>query len=414
MNQKANHFDVIVVGAGAAGLMVAGVAAERGKRVLLLEKNTKPGLKLSISGGGRCNITNAEKDVKKLLSNYGEAEQFLYSAFSAFGVEDTFKFFESKGLPLVVENRGRAFPETGKAADVVKILLNYATKNGVEIKLGKEVRRIIGGENKIEKIVASGGEYTADSYVIATGGMSHPETGSTGDGFDWLRELGHTIKNPTPTIVPLKVKDTWVRDLFGRVLTGSKITFYVNEKKKFTSTGDILLTHFGLSGPTILNSAGKVADLLHEGLVTAKIDLFPDLDIGDLDKKIQSYFEENKNKSLRNAMRTFLPAGTSEVLLELAKVDSEKKVHSITKEERRALVDTFKSLTVRISGLMGYDRAVVADGGVPLEEMDMRTMRSLRVKNLFIVGDLLHITRPSGGYSLQLCWTTGFVAGNNV
>ena len=409
------HFDVIVIGGGAAGLMAAGRAAERGRKVLLFEKNKKVGKKLSISGGGRCNITNAEEDLKVLLSNYGSSEQFLYSAFSEFGVKETFKFFESRKLPLKVEERKRAFPKSEKASDVVDALATYVAKGDIDVRLGTPVRQIILADGSIKSVVASGGEYTADSYIFASGGVSHPETGSTGDGFLWLRELGHTVKEPTPTIVPLKARDTWIRTLMGKTLTNARITFYQGDKKRFASSGDILLTHFGLSGPTILNSAGAVADLLHTGPVTARIDLFPKLDVGALDKMLVDCFEDNKNKLLRNVARELLPPGTTDGLLALVpNINPEKKVHSITREERRALIDTLKALPVHITGLMGYDKAVVADGGVPLTEMDMRTMRSLCSPNIFIVGDLLNIKRPSGGFSLQLCWTTGYIAGSHA
>jgi len=412
---KNQYYDVIVIGGGAAGLMSAGRAAERGKRVLLLEKNRKLGQKLAITGGGRCNITNAEDDVKELLSHYGDAEQFLYSAFAKFGMKDTFTFFESKGLPLKVEVRKRAFPKSEKASDVVKILVSYVKQGKVEVRLGTTVKKIVSTSGKIEKVITSTGEYSADSYILASGGVSHPETGSTGDGFSWLRALKHTVVDPTPTIVPLRANNTWIHLLSGKALPGVKIAFYLEDKKQFAVTGNILLTHFGLSGPTILNSAGKVVDLIHSGQVKATIDLFPTLDIGALDDKLVECFESNKNKLLRNAVREFLPAGTTDVLLSLVpSFDPEKKVHDVTKLERRTLIDVFKVLPVNITGLMGYDKAVVADGGVPLTEIDTRTMCSLKVSNLFVVGDLIHITRPSGGYSLQLCWTTGYVAGSNV
>lgn len=415
MVPESNRFDVIVIGGGAAGLMAAGRAGARGKRVLLLEKNEKLGKKLRISGGGRCNITNAEEDAKTLLSNYGSAEQFLYSPFSEFGVPETFNFFESRGLPLMVEARKRAFPESERASDVLETLTAYVKEGNVEVRTGTPVRNVVIAGGNIEKVIAGGGEYAAGSYIFATGGVSHPETGSTGDGFAWLRGLGHTVEDPTPTIVPLKAKDAWIRSLQGKVLTGAKITFYLETEKKFARTGDILLTHFGLSGPTVINSAGEVADLLHEGAVTARIDLFPTFNIGELDTKLRQHFDANKNKLLKNVAHEFLPAGTVDGFLALVPgIDPQKKAHSVTKEERRALVDAFKALPVSISGLMGYDRAVVADGGVPLTEIDMRTMRSRRASNLFVVGDLLHITRPSGGYSLQLCWTTGYVAGSDA
>ena len=415
MEQEPRHFDVIVIGGGSAGLMSAGRASERGKRVLLLEKNEKLGKKLSISGGGRCNITNAEEDIKVFLSNYGLSEQFLYSAFSLFGGKKTFDFFESRKLPLTIEARKRVFPKSQKASDVVKVLTTYIEQGGVDVRLGTKVERVVVKDKKIEKVMTKDGEYSADSYIFATGGVSHPETGSTGDGLPWLTTLGHTVEKPSPTIVPVRTAEAWIHSLAGKTLPDAKITFYLEGVKKFTTTGNILLTHFGLSGPTILNSAGKVADLLHEGSVTAQIDLFPALNIGELDTKCREHFDAHKNKLLKNVAREFLPLGTTDELLTLLPhIDPEKKAHSVTKEERRALVDICKALPVTILDLMGYDRAVVADGGVLLTEIDMRTMRSLKCPNLFIVGDLLHITRPSGGYSLQLCWTTGYVAGNSV
>lgn len=413
--ESSNAYDVIVIGGGASGLMAAGTAAVRGKRVLLFEKNARLGEKLRISGGKRCNITNAEEDLKVLLAKYGEAEQFLYSAFSEFGVKDAFSFFESRKLPLVVEANKRAFPKSQSAADVVKTMTEYAAKGGVEVRLKTPARQILSEDGRIKAIVASGGEYTAESYILATGGVSHPETGSTGDGFAWLKELGHAVMDPTPTIVPLKTKEKWVRDFPGTTLPNAKITFFLNGKKRFHKTGNILLAHFGLTGPTILNSAGDVADLLHEGTVTAVIDLFPQQDIGTLDRTLVALFDANKNKALRNALRELLPPGAADIALSLLPgLPGEKKVHSITKEERRMLIDTVKGLPASIAGLMGLDRAVVADGGVPLSEVDTRTMRSLKCPNLFITGDLLNITRPSGGYSLQLCWTTGYVAGMNA
>lgn len=410
-----SHYDVIVIGGGASGMMAAGRAAERGKSVLLLERNKRLGEKLRISGGGRCNILNAEPDEKKLLSNFGESEKFLYSAFSKYGMQDAYAYFESMDLPLKTEANKRAFPISENAADVVHVLETYMKKGKVDVRLGTGVQSMVCNEGRIEKIVALGEEFTANSYILATGGLSHPETGSTGAGFIWLRELGHTVLDPTPTIVPLKVKESWVKKLSGKSLPDVKITFYVNGKKKLSKTGTILCTHFGISGPTILNVAGRVADMLHEGVVTAILDLYPSMDLGILDKHISSVFDKNKNKLLKNVFKELVPAGTSEILLSrVPLIDSETKVHSILKEERRALAELLKGLPLTIEGLMGLDRAVVADGGVPLSELDMRTMKSKKIQNLYITGDLLHITRPSGGYSLQLCWTTGYVAGDSA
>ena len=409
------NYDVIVIGGGASGMMAAGRAAERGKLVLILEKNTELGAKLKITGGGRCNITNAEEDEKVLLSHYGQAKSFLHSPFSQFGVRDTFSFFESRGLPLVVQARKRAFPKTEKALDVFKVLEKYLKEGKVEVRTGANVERIESTDGHITAVIVDKQKLSASSFILATGGKSHPETGSTGDGFSWLKKLGHRVKEPTPTIVPIAVKDNWIKKLSGVTLHGVKIILFLEGKRKIDLRGDVLCTHFGLSGPLILNAAGDVADLLHEGEVTAKIDIHPREDIGSLDKRITSIFDLNKNKALKNVWNDVARPGTGHALLGLLEgLDPNVKVHSITKDQRRQIIDLLKELPVTVTGLMGYDRAVVADGGLSLEEVDTRTMRSKKYNNLYITGDLLHISRPSGGYSLQLCWTTGYVAGSNA
>jgi predicted Rossmann fold flavoprotein len=411
-----NIYDVIVVGGGASGMMAAGRAAERGLRVLLLEKNKRLGEKLRISGGGRCNITNAEEDERVLLSKYGKAEQFLYSLFAQFGNKDTFTFFESHDLPLVVQARKRAFPHTERAIDVVKTLEGYIKKGTVEVKFGSAVTKVNTRDKKIWSVQCGKDEYCATDFIFATGSVSHPETGSTGDGFTWLENLGHTISAPTPTIVPIAVADQWVKELAGTSLSFMKITFFIEGKKAFALTGKILFTHFGLSGPLILNSAGKVADLLYTGLVTATIDAYPDTDLGSLEKRVIKVFDANKNKDFKNVIKEIVPEGTHKgILLLLSEhMDIETKVHSVKKEDRKRIVQLLKKLPVTVEGLMGFDRAVVADGGLALSEVDMKTMRSKKMSNLLVTGDLLHINRPSGGYSLQLCWSTGYVAGSNA
>ena len=409
------NFDVIVVGGGASGMMAAGTSALLNKKVLLLEKNRELGKKLKITGGGRCNITNAEYDIRVLLKNYGFAEQFLYSSFSQFGIKETFDFFEKRSLPLVVQARKRAFPKTEKALDVFRVLEKDLKTTGVTIKTGSSVSKILKNGNTITGVQVGNETYTAHSYILATGGSSHPETGSTGDGFNWLRGLGHKVKSPTPTIVPIKVEDEWVKSLSGISIPNMKITFCVNGKKQFSKTGKLLFTHFGLSGPLILNSAGKVADLLEEGHVTAKIDLFPENDESKLEKKILKVFDENKNKMFKNVIGDILPDGITKAILPLLNnTDPDTKVHSFERVARKNLIAILKALPVTITGLMGFERAVVADGGVDLSEIDTKTMRSKKFENLFITGDLLHINRRSGGFSLQLCWTTGYIAGTNA
>lgn len=408
-------FDAIVIGGGASGMMAAIYAAKRNKKVLLLEKNSSLGEKLKISGGGRCNITNDERDARAFLKNYGAASDFLFSAFSKFGVDDTFLFFEDLGLPLVVQARNRVFPHTQRAYDVFNALKKALDDNQVVIQTNCKVKSINSQTGKIISVDTTHGVIMAKNFILATGGVSHPETGSTGDGFKWLKELGHTVKDPTPTIVPLAVDEEWVKVLAGVSLSFMKITFFLDGKKNFSRLGKILFTHFGLSGPLILNSAGQVAELLKNGEVTAQIDSFPDTDLGSLDDRIVKIFNQYKNKELKTVFKEIVPKGTLRgMLLLFPELDFTKKVHSVTKEERKKIVDTLKALPLTIIGLMGNDRAVSADGGVVLTEIDMRTMRSNMIENLYITGDLLHINRPSGGYSLQLCWTTGYVAGNSI
>lgn len=410
-----NHYDIVVIGGGASGMMAAGRAAELGKSVLLLEKNKVLGQKLKITGGGRCNVTNAEENVRTFLKNYSTAEQFLYSPFSQFSNADTFEFFRNRGLPLVIQARKRAFPHTEKALDVYIVMEKYIKNKFVTIKTNSPVTKILKEKNKIIGVQSGRITYTANSYVLATGGMSHPETGSTGDGFDWLSDLGHTVKAPTPTIVPLAVKDAWIKSLAGVSLSFMKITFYADGVKKFSKTGKLLFTHFGLSGPLILNSSSKVNDLLYSGLVTAKIDAYPDTNEAELEKKIIKVFDENKNKMLKNVLDEIVPHGTISAILSIIKdVDGDTKVHSIKKEARKGIVALLKALPVTITGLMGFDRAVVADGGVDLAEVDMRTMKSKLFDNMYVTGDLLHINRPSGGFSLQICWTSGYIAGSDA
>lgn len=408
-------YDVIVIGGGPSGMMAAGFAAARGRRVLLIEKNERLGDKLKATGGGRCNITNAEEDRERLLRHYGAAKDFLYSPFSQFGMKDTFRFFEERGLPLVVEERKRAFPKTQKAEDVFRVLEKFIRRSGVKVKSGGRVTKILTDEGKIIGVLVGKEKLYAASLILATGGLSHPELGATGDGFAWLRSLGHQVIEPSPDIVPLAVKERWVKEISGASLSFMKISFFLDGVKKFTKTGKILFTHFGLSGPLILNSAREVKGLLRAGTVTAQIDAYPDTDLGSLEKNLVKIFDKNKNKTLKNILPEIAPHGLAPALaLLLSSVGVETKVHSITKENRHHIAVLLKALPLTITKLMGFDRAVVSDGGVVLTEIDLKTMRSRIHPNLYVTGDLLNVTRPSGGFSLQLCWTTGYVAGQNA
>lgn len=411
-------WDVVVVGGGPSGMMTAGQSAKNGASVLLLEKNRQLGRKLLLTGGGRCNIFKAEEDQKKLLSNYTGSEKFLYSPFSQHGMKDSWDFFESLGLSIVVEARKRAFPKSQKATDVLRVLKQFMIENGVKIRTGVTVEGFKTENKKIVGVETNVGLIKAKNFVLSTGGKSYPETGSTGEGLIWLKNLGHTVHSPNPDLVPLTVKETWVKSLSGVSLSFMKITFARDRDKvngKFSKTGKLLFTHFGISGPLILDSSHRVKKLLQKGPVLASIDLYPDTDLGSLRKRILNIFEKNKNKDLKNVLPLFVPDGLSDALLMLIpKKVAQKKVHSIIREEREQLSDMLKAVPLTITGSMGFDWAIISDGGVDLKEVDTKSMSSKLYSNLYLTGDVLNIVRPSGGYSLQLCWTTGFVAGNHV
>lgn len=414
-----SQYDVIVIGGGAAGMMAAGRAGERGLRVLLLEKNKELGKKLSITGGGRCNILNAEEDTRTLLSHYGDAEKFLYSPFSQHGMQDSWQFFEERGLPIVVEARKRAFPESQKATDVTRVMREYVKEHSVVVKIGITVKGFVTNDDgNIEGVETKDGVFYGKKCILATGGASHQETGSTGEGIEWLRSFGHTVHKPNPTLVPLTVKEDWVKALSGATLSFMKITFGTDRTKqggRFSRIGKILFTHFGISGPLVLNAASEVKKLLKKGNVPTEIDMYPDTNVGDMRKRMLNVFESHKNKTLKNIIQEFVPGGMKDAVA--AQCSSEllaKKVHRVTREERNALADMLKQMPLTVTGTMGMDWAVISDGGVDLSEVETKTMRSKIHPNLHFTGDVLHINRPSGGYSLQLCWTTGWVAGSHV
>ncbi len=407
-------FDVVVIGGGPAGMMAAGRAAELGSRVLLLEKNPGLGKKLLISGGGRCNILHAEFDAHKLVAKYGKKGKSLYSTFSQFDAQATWDFFESKGLRLKIEAEQRAFPVTDNAADVRRVLATYMAAGKVKVQTGFTVTGIEAAKEMIKKIVHTSGSITAKSFILATGGKSRPETGSTGDGFAWMRSLGHTVVDPDPALVPVTIRNPWVKEVAGISLKDVKLTAFQGTAKHESATGKMLFTHMGLSGPLVLNMSKAIGQLLKSGPVTLSLDLFPKMDPGTLDKKVVEVFEQGKNKMIKNFIGDLVQPRLGHSILSLAGIDPNVPLHQLKRDDRLAFVALLKDLPMAVSGLLGEDKAIVTGGGVDLKEVEFKTMRSKKFRNLFLAGDILDFDRPSGGFSLQICWTTGYVAGSTA
>ncbi|MCJ7786666.1 aminoacetone oxidase family FAD-binding enzyme, partial [Patescibacteria group bacterium] len=355
--KKENNFDVAVVGAGPAGMIAAGRAAELGARVILIEKNKKSGKKLLLTGKGRCNITNAEFNLRKLVENYGKNGKFLFHAFSVFGPKDVIDFFEKLGLKTKIERGKRVFPFSDKSEDVLKVLIEYLIKNKVNIIYNSEVIRIDYQNRKIKKLILKNREIVAENYIFCTGGKSYSLTGSTGDGFKWSNDLGHHSKELSPALVPIKTKENWVRELQGLSLKNVEIRVFQKDKKERSEFGECLFTHFGLSGPIILDISKKVGELLKNGEVKLLLDLKPALDFAKLDKRVQRDFKKYQNKSFKNCLTDLLPCKLIPVIVKLSNIDSEKKVNNITREERQNLVKLLKNLEMTAEGLLGFDSA---------------------------------------------------------
>ena len=406
-------FDVIIIGGGAAGMMSAGTAAARGKKVLLLEKNPELGRKLRISGGGRCNITNATFDTRTLLTRYGTADKFLFSPFSVYGVKETLDFFHKKDLLTKVEAESRVFPVSEKAEDVARTLENYIATTNVTIRKNCSVTGLMTEKGKVIGVETKQGNYFAKSVILATGGTSRPDTGSTGDGYAWLSTIGHSVTTPTPTLVPIALKEKWVASVSGLTLPKATISVYQNQTLITKTVGKVLFTHTGLSGPGILNLSNLIADTLPHGEMKLRLNVTEGQNEEVLLEAFKASCLETPNKKIKNVLPLFVPSGLVPAVLENTNLDAERLLNSITRSERHALISNMRGLEVTISHLLGSDKAIVANGGVALTEVDFKTMSSKLYKNLFIVGDMLDIKRPSGGYSLQLCWTTGYIAGSN-
>ncbi len=410
-----NAYDIAIIGGGAAGMMAAGRAAEQGARVILLEKNPTLGVKLLITGGGRCNVTNAQSDVRAFLKKYKDSDKFLFSAFSQFDVQNALNFFNERNMPTKVEAENRVFPVSNSAQSVWNVLVERLQKGNVEIKTGAAVAGFEKEGNKITGVRLKNKEIIiAKKYIIATGGTSRPETGSTGEGFGWLKDLGHNVIPSNEALVPIALKDSWVKALSGATLQDIKLTTFQNNQKQEVHKGKLLFTHFGISGPTVLNMSKDVGELLKYGEVEIKLDLLPSKDHGVLNAALQDLFKLDDKKKIKNSLNSLITSPLVPVVLKLSNIDEDKINNAVTREERLKLIETIKGIPMNVSNLLGSDKAVVSSGGVDLTEVDFKTMQSKIIENLYLVGDVLNIDRPSGGYSLQLCWTTGWVAGSNV
>jgi predicted Rossmann fold flavoprotein len=427
-NETPDLWDIIVVGGGPAGMMAAGRAAERAReqghvlRILLLEKNDTLGKKLLITGGGRCNVTNAEFDDRVLLAKFKDSSKFLFSAFAQHNVRKTLAFFNTRGMATKIEAEKRVFPVTDKAQSVWDVMVSYLTATSKD---GQPSMVTIGSDSPVTGFVQTkpgiidgvkvGGEtILGKTFIIATGGKSHPETGSTGEAFGWLAKAGHTIVEPAAALVPITVSDSWVKSLSGISLPTAKLTLFQNGVKQGVKKGKILFTHFGLSGPAILNMSAEIGELLQYGEVILSLDLLPEHDYATLNDALQRLFAVESNKKFKNAILKLIPAAFVPVVIERSGIDPDTACNSVTREKRLGLIKLLKDLHIRPTGLLGTDKAIITSGGVALEEVDFRTMQSRRVSNLYLVGDVLNIDRPSGGYSLQLCWTSGWVAGSSA
>ncbi|MDR1733084.1 MAG: NAD(P)/FAD-dependent oxidoreductase [Synergistaceae bacterium] len=410
------RFDTLVIGGGPAGLMAAGFAAEAGERVLLVEKNASLGEKLLLAGKRRCNLTNAEPDMGAFLARYGEKGRFLYSAFSRFGPSETRAFFAQNGVRTIVERGNRVFPDLPPgslegAQRVLECLLRRCKKGGVRILRSSPVRGLRFREGRVERLVTAVEELTADRFILATGGKSFPKTGSSGDGYRFAAQAGHTIVEPTPAIVPVRTRETWVKLARGFNLRNVRLTVLVNGEKETERFGEMEFTNFGVSGPIVMELSASVPDWMKRGTVEFVLNLKPALSQEKLEARIARDFEKYQDREFGRALTDLAPARLIPMILELSDVPAEKGVAWVSPEERRDLARLLGNITLTVNGLWSFDHAVVTRGGVSLKEVDPATMRSKLCENLYFAGEILDLDGPTGGFNLQVCWSTGFAAG---
>jgi predicted Rossmann fold flavoprotein len=404
---------IYVIGGGASGMMAAISAVRCGHKVILFEKNEKLGKKLYITGKGRCNLTNAcDKDA--FFDNVMSNPKFLYKAFNQLNSYDVIDFFEELGLRTKVERGNRVFPISDKSSDVISVLKNELERLGVDIRYKCEVSDIITEDGSFRgiKLVNNNEILYGDAVIIATGGLSYPLTGSTGDGYKFARKVGHTVTDLSPSLVALYVAEDYVRNLMGLSLKNISITVKAGQKEIYSDFGELLFTHFGLSGPVILSASRHIIPYVSKKeTITLIIDLKPALTSQQLDARILRDFEEYKNRQFKNSLSHLLPNKLIDVIIPLSYINPEKQVNSITKEERQKLVNLLKNLTFKITRLGPYDQAVITKGGINIKEVNPSTMESKLIKNMYFAGEVLDLDALTGGFNLQIAWSTGYLAG---
>ena len=403
---------VIVVGGGAAGMMACHAASLCGHQVTLLEKNEKLGKKIYITGKGRCNLTNAS-DMEVIFANVMSNKKFLYSAFYTFDNNQVIDLFETNGMATKTERGNRVFPVSDHSSDVIATMAKILKNDGVEVKLNTTVDSLIIKDNKACGVVANKKEIYADNVIVCTGGLSYPSTGSTGDGYRFAETAGHTVVECTPALVPFNIREEWVKELQGLSLKNTAITIYDKDKKLYSDFGEMLFTHFGVSGPMILSASGNIKSDKFKNPLKLIIDLKPAMSEEQLDKRILRDFDENKNKQFRNSINKLLPSKLVPIIIELSGIDPDKKVNEISKEERLGFVHLLKNLAMTINGLRGWNEAIITKGGVSVKNINPSTMESKLVSNLFFAGEVLDLDAMTGGYNLQIAWSTGYLAGLN-
>ncbi len=405
---------VIVTGGGAAGMMAAYAAAECGHKVVLLEQNEKLGKKLYITGKGRCNVTNACAQ-DKLLENIVSNPKFLYSAFYDFDNKRVMELLDGAGCPLKVERGERVFPVSDHSSDIIAALERLLRAKGVTVRLRTAVREVTMREGNVTGVLLKGGErLTADAVILATGGLSYPATGATGDGYRLAQMLGHTVKECVPALVPMEIKEPWCSSLQGLSLKNVTLTMFCGSKKIWQGFGEMLFTHFGISGPLVLSASSYYGKCKDKKQVTVSVDLKPALTAEQLDKRILRDFEQNLNKQFKNVIGRLYPAKLTPVMIALSGIDEEKKIHEITRQERGRLAEITKGLTMQVTGLRDYTEAIITQGGVRVKEVNPSTMESKLVKGLYFAGELLDLDAVTGGFNLQIAWSTGHLAGSSI